>query len=187
MTFPLIPALIGGGLSYLSGSAEADLQSNMQQTQWGFQDQLSNQFALDPLMQMVFRNVTQQGWDPREMMKMGSEQIDAVGRRRAFDAKRNLAKYGFQPGSQMHDFMRSAQEQQQGWARDDLSGLIAMQSPMSQLQNQMANVAGYTQALGPQIGMAAQGMGAGGITPPAPPTGQIPGGGGAGGGVGGLV
>ena len=186
MVLPLLAAGVGGGLSYLAGSQAADLQQNMQQTQWGFQDQLANQFGRDPLMQMALRNVTQQPWDPREMMKMGSEQIDAVGRRRSFDAKRNLAKWGFQPGSQIHDFMRTAQEQQQGRARDDLSGLIAMQSPMSQLQNQMANVAGYTQALGPQIGMAAAGMGSGGITPPAPPTGQIPGGGG-GGGVGGLV
>ena len=187
MVLPFAAALLGGGLSYLAGSQAADLQSNMQQTQWGFQDQLANQFGQDPLMQMVFRNVTQQGWDPRKMMEMGSEQIGAVGRRRAFDAKRNLAKYGFQPGSQMHDFMRTAQEQQQGRARDDLSGLIAMQHPMSQLQNQMANVAGYTQALGPQIGMASQGMGSGGITAPPPPTGQIPGGGGAGSGVGGLT
>lgn len=190
MPLPFLAAAVGGGLSYLSGSAAADLQQNQQQTQWGFQDQLANQFALDPLMQMALRNVTQQGWDPRKMMEMGSEQIGAVGRRRAFDAQRNLAKYGFQPGSQMHDFMRTAQEQQQGRARDDLRGLIAMQSPMSQLQNQMANTLGYTQALGPQIGMASQGMGSGGITPPAPPgvtpTGMIGGGGGVGGSVGGL-
>lgn len=164
MVLPLASALVGGGLSYLAGSQAADLQQNMQQTQWGFQDQLANQFGGDPLMQMVFRNVNRQDWNPREMMKMGSEQIDAVGRRRAFDAKRNLAKYGFQPGSQMHDFMRTAQEQQQGWARDDLSGLIAMQSPMSQLQGQTAGALGYSQALGPQIGMAAQGLAGGGGT-----------------------
>ena len=190
MPLPLLAAAVGGGLSYLSGSAAADLQQNQQQTQWGFQDQLANQFALDPLMQMALRIVTQQGWDPRKMMEMGSEQIGAVGRRRAFDARRNLAKYGFQPGSQMHDFMRTAQEQQQGRARDDLRGLITMQSPMSQLQNQLANAAGYSQALGPQIGMASQGMGSGGITAPPPPpmpTGPMPGGGGAGGGGGGLV
>ena len=194
MPLPFIAAALGAGLSYAAGSSAADLQQSQQQTQWGFQDQLANQFALDPLMQMALRNVNQQGWDPRKMMEMGSEQIGAVGRRRAFDAQRNLAKYGFQPGSQMHDFMRSAQEQQQGRAHDDLRGLIAMQHPMSQLQNQLANTAGYSQALGPQIGMASQGMGSGGITPPAPPTGQISGGmlgggygPGGGGTVGGLV
>jgi hypothetical protein len=175
MVLPFVAAALGAGLSYASGSSAADLQQSQQQTQWGFQDQLANQFALDPLMQMALRNVTQQGWDPREMMEMGSEQIGAVGRRRAFDAQRNLAKWGFQPGSQMHDFMRSAQEQQQGRARDDLRGLITMQSPMSQLQNQLANAAGYTQALGPQIGMAGAGMGSGGITPPPTPTGSITG------------
>jgi hypothetical protein len=161
MVLPFLAAAGGGYLEYLAGSQQADLQRNMQETQWGFQDQIANQFSRDPLMAMAMRNITQQSWDPREMMKMGSEQIDAVGRRRSFDAKRNLAKYGFQPGSQMHDFMQSAQQQQQGWARDDLSGLIAMQHPMAQLQDRTANALGYSQALAPQIGLASQGLAGG--------------------------
>ncbi len=43
-------------------------------------------------------------------------------------------------------------------AQDQLRGLVSMQTPMMQLQNRAANVAGYTQALQPQIGMAAGGM-----------------------------
>lgn len=205
MVLPLLAGIAGAGLSYASGSAAADLQSNMQETQWGFQDQLSNQFANDPLMQMALRNVTQQGWDPRQMLAQGTDQINAVGRRRAFDAQRSMAKWGFQPGrGQIGDFMQTALQQRQGGAQDQLRGLIAMQSPMSQLQNQMANALGYSQALGPQIGMASQGMGSGtsaglGGNQPAggpvsaagpgylpTPTGPIGGGGGVGGSVGGL-
>jgi len=158
MALPFIAAAVGGGLSYLSGSSEADLQRNMQQTQWGFQDQLRNQFGNDPLMAMAFRNITQQDYDPREMLKLGQEQIGAVGRRRSFDAKRNLAQYGFMPGSAQHDFMQQGQQQQQDWAQDDLRGLIAMQSPMSQLQNRTANAIGYSQALQPTMQMASGGL-----------------------------
>jgi len=58
----MLPALaIGAGLSFLSGKSQADMARNMQNTRFGFQDQLRNQFALDPLMQMAMRNVTQQG------------------------------------------------------------------------------------------------------------------------------
>ncbi len=158
MSLPLMAIAGGGALSYLSGSSEADLQANMQQTQWGFQDQLRNQFGNDPLMAMAMRNVTQQSWDPREMMKLGQEQIGAVGRRRAFDAKRNLAQYGFMPGSAQHDFMQQGQQRQQDWAQDDLKGLIAMQHPMAQMQDRTANAIGYSQALQPTMQMASGGL-----------------------------
>ena len=158
MVWPWAAAAIGGAGTYMAGSAEADLQRNMQQTQWGFQDQLRNQFGNDPLMAMAMRNVTQQSWDPREMMKLGQEQIGAVGRRRSFDAKRNLAQYGFQPGSAQHDFMQQGQQMQQNWAEDDLKGLIAMQQPMAQMQDRTANALGYSQAMMPSIQMAAGGL-----------------------------
>lgn len=158
MIDPITAGLVGGGLSYLSGSSEADLQANMQQTQWGFQDQLRNQFGNDPLMAMAMRNVTQQDYDPREMLRLGQEQIGAVGRRRSFDARRNLAQYGFQPGSAQHDFLQQGQQRQQDFAQDDLRGLLAMQSPMSQLQNRTANTLGFSQAMMPTMQMAAGGL-----------------------------
>lgn len=155
----MLPALVlGAGLSYLSGKSQADMARNMQNTRFGFQDQLKNQFALDPLMQMAMRNVNQQGADPREVLSRGMEQIQAVNRRRDFDAQRNLAQYGFQPGSPQTDYMNQMQGQATQSAQDQLRGLVSMQTPMMQLQNRAANVAGYTQALQPQIGMAAGGM-----------------------------
>jgi hypothetical protein len=155
----MLPALaLGAGLSYLSGKSQADMAQGMQNTQFGFQQQLANQFALDPLMQMAMRNVNQQGFNPKEVLSRGMDQIQGVQRRRDFEASRNLAQYGFQPGSPQTDFMQQAQQQSTQNAQDQLRGLVNMQSPMSQMQNNMANVAGYNQALQPQIGMAAGGM-----------------------------